>query len=57
MGVSEPLLSQVGTIGIKRSASIDFLRVVAIMAVVCVHSLPIPILNEGGGFGFASLRQ
>lgn len=54
--MSEPLLPQAKTIGIKRSAAIDFLRVTAIMAVVCVHSLPVPILN-GGGLGFASLRQ
>lgn len=47
MGMSEPLLPQAKTIGIKRSAAIDFLRVTAIMAVVCVHSLPVPILNGG----------
>lgn len=37
----------------QRSVAIDFLRVVAIVAVVCVHSLPVPIISGGGGF-FAS---
>ena len=31
----------------QRSVAIDFLRVVAIVAVVCVHSLPVPIINGG----------
>lgn len=50
-----PLSSQTKTMEIKRSVAVDFLRVIAIAAVVSVHSLPVPILN-GGGFGFVSLR-
>lgn len=40
----------------QRSVAIDFLRVVAIVAVVCVHSLPVPIISGGGG-GFLLLPQ
>lgn len=40
----------------QRSVAIDFLRVVAIVAVVCVHSLPVPIISGGGG-GFLPLPQ
>lgn len=40
----------------QRSVAIDFLRVVAIVAVVCVHSLPVPIIRGGGG-GFLPLPQ
>lgn len=35
----------------------DILRSIAIVAVVCVHSLPVPIINGGGGGGFLSLPQ
>ena len=38
----------------QRSVAIDFLRVIAIVAVVCVHSLPVPIISGGGGRIFAS---
>ena len=31
------------TVG-KRSVAVDFMRIVAIMAVVCVHALPVPLL-------------
>lgn len=40
----------------QRSVAIDFLRVIAIVAVVCVHSLPVPIISGGGG-GFLPLPQ
>ena len=40
----------------QRSVAIDFLRVIAIVAVVCVHNLPVPIISGGGG-GFLSLPQ
>ena len=40
--------------GSKRSTAIDFLRSIAIVAVVCVHSLPVPIINGGGWRIFAS---
>ena len=40
----------------QRSVAIDFLRVIAIVAVVCVHNLPVPIISGGGG-GFWSLPQ
>lgn len=40
----------------RRSTAIDFLRSIAIIAVVCVHSLPVPIINGGGG-GFLSPPQ
>lgn len=40
----------------QRSVAIDFLRVIAIVAVVCVHSLPVPIINGEDG-GFLSLPQ
>lgn len=38
----------------QRSVAIDFLRVIAIVAVVCVHSLPVPIISGGGWRIFAS---
>ena len=38
----------------QRSVAIDFLRVIAIVAVVCVHSLPVPIIRGGGWRIFAS---
>lgn len=31
----------------QRSVAIDFLRVIAIVAVVCVHNLPVPIISGG----------
>lgn len=38
----------------QRSVAIDFLRVIAIVAVVCVHSLPVPIISGGVWRIFAS---
>ena len=38
----------------RRSTAIDFLRSIAIIAVVCVHSLPVPIINGGGWRLFVS---
>lgn len=38
----------------QRSVAIDFLRVIAIVAVVCVHSLSVPIISGGGWRIFAS---
>lgn len=35
------------TVG-KRSVAVDFMRIVAIMAVVCVHALPVPLLAGQG---------
>lgn len=32
----------------KRSVAVDFLRIIAITAVVCVHTLPVPILKGTG---------
>ena len=32
----------------KRVVSLDFLRTTAIMAVVALHTLPVPLLNGGG---------
>ena len=52
-GVNNSKSMPKNVINSQRSVAIDFLRVVAIVAVVCVHSLPVPIISGGGGF-FAS---
>ena len=41
------------TVG-KRSVAVDFMRIIAIMAVVCVHTLPVPLLAEQGAATFIS---
>ena len=43
--------------GSKRSTAIDFLRSIAIVAVVCVHSLPVPIISGGGVEDFCLCRN
>ena len=41
----------------QRSVAIDFLRVIAIVAVVCVHNLPVPIISGGGVEDFCLCRN
>ncbi len=55
-GVNNSKSMPKNVINSQRSVAIDFLRVVAIVAVVCVHSLPVPIISGGGG-GFLPLPQ
>lgn len=47
-------IGKVKTVACKRFVAVDFLRTIAIMAVVCVHNLPVPILNGGGWRIFVS---
>lgn len=46
-GVNNSKSMPKNVINSQRSVAIDFLRVVAIVAVVCVHSLPVPIISGG----------
>ena len=54
-GVNNSKSMPKNVINSQRSVAIDFLRVVAIVAVVCVHSLPVPIIS--GGWRFLPLPQ